>query len=75
MPLPYSIDVTIESIESETATLKTESGEIIRVPSRLLHAEAKIGDRATLALFCGGDIELERQAFAKEILKEALSET
>ncbi len=69
--LPHALEATVEQIDKKESTLKTEDNHTISIPTKLL-GEVAEGDTVYLMVLKGDDTEIEREKFAKQVLKEIL---
>jgi len=69
--LPHALEATVELITKKESTLRTEDNQTISLPTKIL-GEIAEGDTIYLMVLKEEDTELEREKFAKQVLKEIL---
>ena len=72
MPLPYTLEATIEEFKDDIAMIVTDDNQRLRVPKSMISENATVGGPIHLAIFSDQDVAGERDRFAKQVLNELL---
>jgi hypothetical protein len=70
--LPHALKATVERIEEEHIVLKTEDGQTLKWPIKLVHGEIGEGDTVDLLALSNQQSEKERKNIARHVLNELL---
>ena len=70
--LPHTIHGVIQEFSDDSAVIKLDNGETVRLPKHLTSESANTGSGVHLAVFSDADVAAEHERLAKKVLAELL---